>query len=162
MFTREFRLNSWLSPCWLLFAVLMIPPAFPNDEKGPQLPSIPSILSPPDELHLPNITSSQQRLLDSIESGDYVAARKMIEESQRKRTNNLERLEDLELLAYVDLQQNRIGSAIKHLESAEKIANTSDSQLTSLRIKNFRRLADMYLRVGKKSNAIPRYELALS
>ena len=116
-----------------------------------------------DDAAPPHLTAVEQKLFESLESAQYVQAKKVIQSDLHQSQDKSQRLELLNLLAYVDFQLKQDKSALKDLQNlidAGDVSGTTTSNRSHAVALEHR--GYVYLRMRKTAPAIEQFKAALT
>jgi alpha-beta hydrolase superfamily lysophospholipase len=108
------------------------------------------------------MNSTEQQLCNLVQTGHFAEAKKVIEVNLHQAHDSREQYELLELLAYINLQLGRPTESLKALQNLPTLSDANEAESTRSRVITLKRTGDIYLRMGRKSNAATIYKSALS
>lgn len=115
-----------------------------------------------EDIQLPPMTSTEKKIFDLVQSGQYVEAQEIIKSGLHESQDKQERTTLLQLQAYIDLELDKTKDAIRGLETLSRAEVPDDVASIRSQVLTFKRLGNIYLRNEAIAQAIDNYNLALA
>jgi len=111
---------------------------------------------------LADISPDDEKLLKMLKAEQYDAAKDIVSTNLKQAKNDNDKVQNLELLAFIAMQQNHDKDALSLLQKLPLPADTQGKASARMRARNFRRMGDLNLQLRKTAKAIDCYKLAIA